>query len=178
MAEDGMNRGHALVCRESGAVANDVAGRTERRQQEDAIISEAIAILRRRTSKVNYGRADSPSAVKNHLMLCYGEAEKEYFGVLWLDVKNRILAREILSTGTLTHCSVYPREIVKGGLRLNAASCILFHNHPSGVTDPSDADQRLTDAIKTALALVDMRVLDHIVVAGADTCSFAEQGLL
>jgi DNA repair protein RadC len=173
-----MRNGNSLVCRDSGAFATMAASRDERRKHEDAIISEAIAIVRRRTSKVTYGQASSPNAIKDHLILCYGDAEKECFGVVWLDVKNRILAREVLSTGTLTHCSVYPREIVKAGLRRNAASCILFHNHPSGVSEPSEADKRLTAAISSALALVDMRVLDHIIVAGAETCSFAEQGLL
>lgn len=161
-------------CRDSGAVAN----LTDRRHAEDAVIAEAISILRRRTYRANYERADSPAGVKRYLMLAYGEAEKEQFGIIWLDVKNRILKREVLFTGTISQTSVYPREVVKAGLQLNATSCILFHNHPSGVTEPSQADLALTKALQQALALVDMRVHDHIIVAGAETYSFAEHGVI
>jgi len=167
-----MNTVTSLACRDSGAIGN----LSDRRQQEDALIAEALNILRRRTYRASYERASSPVEVKRHLMLSYGESEKEHFGLIWLDVKNRILKREVLCTGTLTHCSVYPREIVKSGLSVNAASCILFHNHPSGEKDPSEADRRLTTAIQQALTLVEMRVLDHIIVAGAETYSFAENG--
>jgi DNA repair protein RadC len=137
-----------------------------------------LSILRRRTYRANYERADSPAEVKRLLMLAYGQADREHFGLLWLDVKNRIIAREVLATGTINHCSVHPREVVKSGLRLNAFTCILFHNHPSGVPEPSEADRGLTNVIAQALGLVEMRVLDHIIVAGALAYSFAEHGLL
>lgn len=169
-----MNAMTSMSCRDSGAVASAA----DLRQQEDAIISEALTILRRRTRRASYARAGSPAEIKRYLMLAYGDRENEYFGIVWLDVKNRIIKREELFTGTLTHCSVHPREIVKAGLGINAASCILFHNHPSGDTEPSEADLRLTRTVSQALALVDMRVLDHIIVAGARSHSFAEHGQL
>lgn len=98
--------------------------------------------------------------------------------VLFLDAQNRVLAQEELFSGTLTQTSVYPREVVKRALHHNAASVIFAHNHPSGVAQQSKADEMLTAALKQALALVDIRVLDHFVVAGNTTLSFAEQGLL
>lgn len=161
-----------LECRDSGAAANV----TERRQEEDAIISEALAILRRRTSRANYDRAESPAEVRRLLILAYGAADKEHFGILWLDTKNRIIKREILFTGTLNSCRVYPREVVKAGLALNASRCILFHNHPSGFAEPSEADRVLTRMINQALAVVDMSVADHIIVTGECAYSFAEHG--
>lgn len=98
--------------------------------------------------------------------------------VLFLDAQNRVLAQEELFSGTLTQTSVYPREVVKRALHYNAASVIFAHNHPSGVAEQSRADEMLTTALKQALALVDVRVLDHFIVAGNNTLSFAERGLL
>lgn len=120
----------------------------------------------------------SPHTVKQYLQLLLGGKSYESFAVLFLDVKNRLIACEELFRGTLTHTSVYPREIVKGALTHNAASVILAHNHPSGTPDPSTADHTLTKALKQALALVDVRVLDHFVVAGKHVHSFAEHGEL
>jgi DNA repair protein RadC len=100
------------------------------------------------------------------------------FVVVLLDSQNRVLATEELFRGTLTQTSVYPREVVKLALRHNAAAVILAHNHPSGVTEPSRADELLTTALKQALALVDIKVLDHLVVTAAAALSFAERGLL
>ena len=102
----------------------------------------------------------------------------DQFVVLFLDTQNRVIASEEMFRGSLTQTSVYPREVVKRALALNAASVILAHNHPSGSAEPSRADEFLTQTLKTALALVDVRVLDHLVVAGADVCSFAERGLV
>lgn len=98
--------------------------------------------------------------------------------MLFLSAQNRLIASEELFRGTLTQTSVYPREVVKRALALNAAAVILAHNHPSGVAEPSHADRLLTDALKSALSLVDCRVLDHVVVGGTTTCSFAERGWL
>jgi DNA repair protein RadC len=120
----------------------------------------------------------SPQAVKQYLQLLLGGKAYESFAVLFLDVKNRLIACEELFRGTLTHTSVYPREIVKVALGHNAASVILAHNHPSGTPEPSAADQTLTQALKQALALIDVRVLDHFVVAGKHVHSFAEHGQL
>jgi DNA repair protein RadC len=120
----------------------------------------------------------SPQAVKQYLQLLLGIKPYESFAVLFLDVKNRLIAAEELFRGTLTHTSVYPREVVKAALAQNAASIILAHNHPSGSPEPSAADQTLTQALKQALALVDVRVLDHFIVAGRHVYSFAEHGQL
>ncbi len=120
----------------------------------------------------------SPQAVKQYLQLLLGGKAYESFAVLFLDVKNRLIACEELFRGTLTHTSVYPREIVKVALGHNAASVILAHNHPSGTPEPSAADHTLTQALKQALALIDVRVLDHFVVAGKHVYSFTEHGQL
>jgi DNA repair protein RadC len=120
----------------------------------------------------------SPHAVKQYLQLLLAPKPYESFAVLFLDVKNRLIACEELFRGTLTHTSVYPREIVKAALAHNAAGVILAHNHPSGTTDPSAADKSLTQALKQALALVDVRVLDHFVVAAREIYSFSENGLM
>jgi DNA repair protein RadC len=97
---------------------------------------------------------------------------------LYLDAQNRLLTAEELFRGTLTQTSVYPREVVKHALKHNAAALILAHNHPSGVAEPSRADELLTASLKQSLALVDVRVLDHLIVAGNVTVSFAERGLV
>ena len=120
----------------------------------------------------------SPQQVRDYLCLRLGQLSREVFMVLFLDAQNRVLAQEELFSGTLTQTSVYPREVVKRALHHNAASVIFAHNHPSGVAQQSRADELLTTSLKQALALVDIRVLDHFVVAGNSTLSFAEQGLL
>lgn len=120
----------------------------------------------------------SSDSVKRYLQLHYHNRKYESFVILFLDVKNRLIDAKEMFKGTLTRTSVYPREVVKEALNLNAANVILSHNHPSGVPDPSRADIDLTQLLKDALRLVDVTVLDHIVVAGNKPCSFAEQGLL
>jgi DNA repair protein RadC len=121
---------------------------------------------------------NSPRAVRDYLQLMLRSREQEVFMVIFLDAQHRVLAAEELFHGTLTQTSVYPREVVKRALYHNAAATILAHNHPSGVAEPSQSDQLLTDALKQALSLVDVRVLDHFIVAGAGSLSFAERGLL
>jgi DNA repair protein RadC len=120
----------------------------------------------------------SPKAVREYLQLFLNHKQYESFAVLFLDVKNRLIASNELFRGTLTQTSVYPREVVKAALAHNAASVILAHNHPSGTPEPSAADLSLTRVLRQALALVDVRVLDHFVVAGAKLYSFAEHGQL
>lgn len=121
----------------------------------------------------------SPTAVRDWLRLKLGGLGYEVFGALWLDAKNRLIVWEELFKGTLSQTSVYPREVVKRALAHNAAAVLLCHNHPSGVAEPSQADELLTQNLKQALALVDVRVLDHFIVAGsARPLSFAERGLL
>jgi DNA repair protein RadC len=120
----------------------------------------------------------SPSAVRDYLRLVLAAREHEVFLALFADAQHRVLCAEELFRGTLTQTSVYPREVVKAALRVNAAAVIFAHNHPSGVAQPSQADELLTRTLKDALALVDVRVLDHFIVAGHQTLSFAERGLL
>nr|HET7858115.1 DNA repair protein RadC [Caldimonas sp.] len=121
---------------------------------------------------------DSPGKVKDYLQLQLAGRAHEVFAVLFLDAQSRLVRLEEMFRGTLTQTSVYPREIVKRALELGAAAVILAHNHPSGAAEPSRADEFLTQTLKSALALVDVRVLDHLVVGQASVVSFAERGLL
>jgi len=121
----------------------------------------------------------APAAVRDWLRLKIAHLPYETFMALWLDAQNRLIAHEELFRGTLTQTSVYPREVVKQALSKNAAAVIFAHNHPSGVAEPSRPDEALTVSLKQALALVDVKVLDHFIVAGnAPPMSFAERGLL
>jgi len=119
-----------------------------------------------------------PSAVTDYLKVHFAGREYESFVVLYLDAQNSLIEVEELFRGTLTQTSVYPREVMKSALRFNAAGVMFSHNHPSGSVTPSRADEYLTQTLKTALALVDVRVLDHLVIAGSKSLSFAEIGLL
>ena len=142
---------------------------------------QAIKEMSLRGLKEELQRGDalnSPRAVRDYLQLLLGGRQQEVFLVLFLDTQHRVIASEELFQGTLSQTSVYPREVVKRALAHNAAAVILAHNHPSGVAEPSQADQLLTGALKQALGLVDVRVLDHFVVAAGKTLSFAEKGLL
>jgi DNA repair protein RadC len=121
----------------------------------------------------------SPESVRRWLQLKLGSHQHEVFMALWLDTQNRLIKAEILFNGSLSQASVYPREVVKIALANNAAAVILAHNHPSGVCEPSKADEMLTQSLKNALAMVDVKVLDHFIVAGSNPpVSFAERGLL
>jgi DNA repair protein RadC len=120
----------------------------------------------------------APDAVKHYLQLHLSRLGHEVFAVLFLDAQNRLIAMEELFRGTLTQTSVYPREVVLRALHYQAASCVLAHNHPSGTVQPSRADEALTQTLKAALALVDVRVLDHVIVAPGHALSMAERGLL
>jgi DNA repair protein RadC len=121
---------------------------------------------------------DTPTKVKEFVQLQLGQRGFEVFAVLFLDSQNRLLKFEEMFRGTLTQTSVYPREVVKRALDLNAGAVILAHNHPSGVAEPSRADEFLTQTLKSALLLVDIRVLDHLVVGHNQVVSFMERGLL
>jgi len=120
----------------------------------------------------------SPAAVRDFLRLTLARRDHEVFLAVLLDAQNRMLACEELFRGTLTQTSVYPREVVKCALARNAAAVIFAHNHPSGVAEPSHADEVLTQSLKQALALVDIKVLDHFIVAGNSALSFAERGII
>ena len=140
----------------------------------------AVAELARRSlfEEAQRDALASPQAVRDYLRLLLAARPYEVFVGLFLDSQNRLLAAEELFRGTLAQTSVYPREVVKAALARNAAAMIFAHNHPSGVAEPSRADELLTQALKQALALVDIRTLDHFVVAGGRVVSFAERGLL
>jgi DNA repair protein RadC len=144
---------------------------------DDAIIEQALAILMRRARSVG-NLFDSPKAVQDYLRLHLGTKPHEVFGVIYLDSQHRLLAMEDLFRGTLTQTSVYPREVVIQALHHQAASVILYHNHPSGEATPSRADEHLTQTLKSALALVDVRVLDHFIVTANACRSMAELGLV
>lgn len=120
----------------------------------------------------------SPRQVKDFLILQMAGLEHEVFGILFVDSQHQVIVYKELFRGTLNQASVYPREVVKEALSCNAGAAILVHNHPSGCAEPSRADELLTRALKDALQLVDVRVLDHIIVGGAQTVSFLERGLL
>nr|WP_197068820.1 MULTISPECIES: DNA repair protein RadC [Zoogloeaceae] len=120
----------------------------------------------------------SPQILRDWLRLYCAKLENEVFLVLYLDAQHRLIEAEELFRGTLTQTSVYPREVVKGALARNAAALAVAHNHPSGEAEPSRADEMLTQTLKSALSLVDVRVIDHFVVAGDRVISFAERGLI
>lgn len=145
------------------------------------IVSAAKELITRALEEeisINPISFSNPKAVKDYLRLALGGRQQEVFMVLFLDSQNRLIASEELFHGTLTQTSVYPREVVKRALVHNAAAAMLAHNHPSGLTEPSQADRLLTTALQQALALVDIRVLDHIVVGEQEALSFAERGWL
>ena len=142
---------------------------------------QAVLELARRSLKEELRESDnlgSIRAVKEYLRHTLGAHQHESFMVLFLDVQNRLIASEELFRGTLTRTVVHAREVVKAALAHNASGVILAHNHPSGTCEPSHSDQTLTQMLKDALGLVDVKVLDHFVIAGQETFSFAESGLL
>jgi DNA repair protein RadC len=137
--------------------------------------------LARRSAEETVREADaltSPGAVRDYLRLAIGARPHEVFLCIWLDAQHRAIKFDELFRGTLTQTSVYPREVVKMALSVNAAAVIFAHNHPSGVAQPSQADEMLTANLKEALALVEVKVLDHFIIAGNQAISFAERGLL
>ena len=142
---------------------------------------QAIFEMSRRALREQLQQRDvfeSPKQVHDFLVLKLGNLNKEVFLVLFLDAQNRLQASEQMFSGTLTETSVYPREVVKRAMHHNAASVIFAHNHPSGIAKQSQADELITKQLKQALALVDVKVLDHFIVAGNQTMSFVERGLL
>lgn len=139
-----------------------------------------LELVRRSTAQQLQARDvfGSPDAVKNYLQLHLAHRQHEVFAVLFLDAQNRLIDMEEMFRGTLTQTSVYPREVVMAALRFGAAAVILAHNHPSGTVQPSRADEALTQTLKSALALVDVRVLDYVIVEPGCSLSMAEKGLL
>ena len=145
-----------------------------------AQLQAVIEMSRRALTEQMVARSalSSPRAVRDYLSLTLGANQHEAFIVLFLDAQHKLIAAEEMFRGTLTQTSVYPREIVKRALAHNAGAVVFAHNHPSGVAEPSQADRMLTESLKSALSLVDVAVLDHLIIAGRSTLSFAERGLL
>ena len=158
-----------LMIREPGT-------RAYRAATADEVTAAALAVLE--AGAVARDSLMSPSAVKGYLRLKVGSLGHEVFGVIWMDAQHKVIACAEMFRGTITQTSVYPREIVREALRHNAAAVILWHNHPSGTTDPSKADCALTETLKEALALVDCRVIDHMIVTRTGSLSFAERGFI
>lgn len=159
-----------------GEVTQKPTGGGVSREEDDAVIEKARQILARRVRRNTV--LDSPSKSRDYFMMALAHFEHEVFQVLFLDSQHRIIANEQMFRGTINGAAVYPREVVKACIRHNCAAVVFAHNHPSGVNEPSSADRRITDRLTSALALIDVRVLDHLIVAGGDSYSFAEQGLL
>jgi len=145
---------------------------------ENEIIERALKILEDRLRYEVNVTLDSPRAVKEYCRLRFAECESEVFSVLWLDNRHRLIECDEMFNGTIDGASVYPREVAKRALQHNAAACILTHNHPSGIPEPSQADRRITERLVEALKLFEIRVLDHIIVGHNECVSFAERGLV
>ncbi len=144
---------------------------------QQSVITQALNLVQERAAAEG-DFMTSPSQTFDYFKLFYaGKQEREHFTLMLLDSQHRVLSCSVIFSGTIDGAAIYPREIVKAALYANAAAVILAHNHPSGVIEPSAADKRITERIKSALALVDIRVLDHIIVG--DSCySFAQSGEL
>jgi DNA repair protein RadC len=149
-------------------------------QAKSAQLAAAIELARRAMGEqlTERGALTSPGAVRDYLRAAIGHRAHEIFMCIWLDAQHKVIGMEEAFEGTLTQTSVYPREIVRRALIRNAAAVIFAHNHPSGVAQPSQSDELLTRNLREALALVEVKVLDHFVVAGNQAISFAERGLL
>ena len=146
-------------------------------QNEDWIVQQAIVLLERRVFKAG-PRLERPAAVRDYLRLKLVAEPNEIFVVVFMNSMHAVLAVEPMFHGTINATSVYPRVVLQRALQLNAAAVIFAHQHPSGTTEPSNADRVLTEQLKTALALIDVRVLDHFVIGQGTPYSFAESGLL
>lgn len=156
-------------------LVRDVAGDYRQVDAAEVLqVAQQILLDRVRGSDV----LDSPQAVRDYLRVRLGALEHEVFAVVHLDAQHRVIEYVEMFRGTVTQTSVYPREVVKEAMKLNSCAVLLVHNHPSGSTQPSRADELLTQTLKNALALVDVRVLDHLIVGGNTIASMAEKGLI
>lgn len=160
---------------EGALYVRDLFGEYRAASEEDV----RAAALRAVASQVRSGPVfDSPATVKDYLVLQLAHLEHEVFAILFLDSQHRLIQYREMFRGTVNQTSVYPREVVKAALACNASAILCAHNHPSGQAEPSRADEYLTQTLKSALMLVDIRVLDHIVVGGHTTVSMAQRGLI
>ena len=151
--------------------------RNENESKEDAILRHAMSIMETRVRKYDLSFTN-PNTVKQYVVGKLSTLEHEVFGIMFLNNQNQLIEYEEMFRGTIDGASVYPREVVKRALELNSAAIIFTHNHPSGITEASEADKQITSRLKQGLELVDIRVLDHVIVAGTETTSFAELGLI
>ena len=144
--------------------------------EKQSLVTLALGILKQRHRA---GRTlSSPNDTRAYLRLKLAERKAEVFGSFFLDNRHRVIEAVELFQGTIDGASIHPRVVVQRALEVNAAAVVFFHNHPSGVAEPSHADEAITRRLKDALALVDVRVLDHFVVAAGESISFAERGLI
>ena len=143
---------------------------------DSTVVEAALKILSKRIAKGSL--LNSPRATRDYLVTRISDRQDEVFGAIWLSSRHHVIDVVEMFYGTIAGCSVHPRTVVKMALAKNAAACILFHQHPGGVADSSRADELITARLKESLELVECRVIDHIIVAGRDTFSFAEKGLL
>ena len=172
----GFNGLTGLFCADQNAFCQVPGMGPAKYAQLQAVLEMARRALEER---IRSGDAmSSPRSVRDYLRLSLQGKKHEIFMGIFLDAQNRAITTEELFRGTLTQTSVYPREVVKRALHHNAASIIFAHNHPSGIAEPSQADEILTQSLKQALALVDVKVLDHFIVDGETAMSFAERGLI
>lgn len=169
---------HAELARHGGRLGNLLGAPAKSAAAKKLLAGVELGRRAAAEELVGMDSVNSPKAVREYLSRHFLGCQSEAFVTIWLDAQHRVITVDDLFRGTLTQTSVYPREVVKKALERNAAAVIFSHNHPSGVAEPSRADELLTQALKQALALVDIRVLDHVVVAGSATISFAERGIL
>ena len=146
-------------------------------EAENAVLDQALTILGRRL-RTSEDPISSPDMMRDYLRLRIAHLDYEVFGAVWLDNRHRVLDIGEIFRGTIDGSSVFPREVVKDALRVGAAAVIVYHNHPSGEATPSSADMRITDRLKQALALFDIRLLDHFIVGSDQFTSMAERGLV
>jgi DNA repair protein RadC len=181
LARDVLNRFDGRLDALAGASLKELASISGIGQAKAAQLKASFELARRALNQemTQQDNFSAPGKVRDWLRLHLCARQQEVFVALWLDAQNRLLKAEELCTGSLNQTTVYPREVVKAALSHNAAAVILAHNHPSGVAEPSSVDELLTRNLKDALAVVDVRLLDHFIVAGnAPPLSFAERGLL
>lgn len=160
---------------DSSLLVRDVAG-SYRPAEPAEVLQAALRVLAGQLRGTEM--LSSPQAVRDFLRIQLGRLEHEVFAVIHLDAQHRVIEYVEMLRGTVSQTSVYPREVVKEALARNSAAIVLVHNHPSGFAEPSRADELLTQTLKSALSLVDVRVIDHLIVAGATILSFAERGLI
>ena len=166
-----MNETYSASDRFQGLVSQELTS-----TEQQSLVALALTVLAQRHQR---GQPIGSSAdTRAYLRIWLGERRTETFGSLYLDCQHRVLECRELFQGTIDGAAVYPRVLVQDALQLNAAAVVLFHNHPSGIAEPSRSDVAITQRLKEALALVDVRVLDHVVVAAGESVSMAERGLL